>query len=87
MLNIFQKECRDKNEPERREATSIDTKLIYSLFPKKIKVKQRYRAGLVCIDCLSKYAVVVPPVGTTFQLYAGGCPYLRLVVSKECQMI
>ena len=24
------------------------------------KVKQRYRAGLVCIDCLSKYAVVVP---------------------------
>ena len=39
--------------------TIIDTKLIYSLFPKK-KVKQRYRAGLVCIDCLSKYAVVVP---------------------------
>ena len=29
-------------------------------FLKKLKVKQRYRAGLVCIDCLSKYAVVVP---------------------------
>ena len=27
---------------------------------KDLKVKQRYRAGLVCIDCLSKYAVVVP---------------------------
>ena len=27
---------------------------------KKIKVKQRYRARLACIDCLSKYAVVVP---------------------------
>ena len=40
--------------------TTIDTKLIYSLFPKKTKVKQRYRAGLVCIDCLNKYVVVVP---------------------------
>ena len=40
--------------------TIIDTKLTYYLFPKKLKVKQRYRAGLVCIDCLSKYAVVVP---------------------------
>ena len=25
-----------------------------------MKVKQRFRAGLVCIDVLSKYAVVVP---------------------------
>ena len=40
--------------------TIIDTKLIYFLFLKKLKVKQRYRAGLVCIDCLSKYAIVVP---------------------------
>ena len=34
--------------------------ILYSLFLQKLKVKQRYRAGLVCIDCLSKYAIVVP---------------------------
>ena len=33
---------------------------IFFLSKKDLKVKQRYRAGLVCIDCLSKYAVVVP---------------------------
>ena len=33
---------------------------IFFISKKKIKVKQRYRAGLVCIDRLSKYAVVVP---------------------------
>ena len=34
--------------------------ILYSLFLKKLKVKRRYRAGLVCIDCLSKYAIAVP---------------------------
>ena len=29
----------------------------------------------------------IPPAVTIFQLYAGGCPYLRLVVSKECQIL
>ena len=33
---------------------------IFFISKKDLKVKQRYRAGLVCIDCLSKYAVVVP---------------------------
>ena len=33
---------------------------IFFISPPQKKVKQRYRAGLVCIDCLSKYAVVVP---------------------------
>ena len=33
---------------------------IFFISKKKLKVKQRYRAGLVCIDCLRKYAVVVP---------------------------
>lgn len=33
---------------------------IFFISKKDLKVKQRFRAGLVCIDVLSKYAVVVP---------------------------
>ena len=33
---------------------------IFFISKKDLKVKQRYRAGLVCIDVLSKFAVVVP---------------------------
>ena len=33
---------------------------IFFISPKDLKVKQKFRAGLVCIDVLSKYAVVVP---------------------------
>ena len=33
---------------------------IFFISKKDLKVKLRYRAGLVCIDCRSKYAVVVP---------------------------
>ena len=33
---------------------------IFFISKKDLKVKQKFRAGLVCIDVLSKYAVVVP---------------------------
>ena len=47
--------------PSYHRTTITLTKLTYFLFQKKgLRVKQRFRGGLVCIDVLSKYAVVVP---------------------------
>jgi len=36
---------------------TINRYILY--FQKRIKVNQRYRAELVCIDCLNKYVIVV----------------------------
>ena len=43
--------------PRNNHTYQID---IFFISKKDLKVKQRFRGGLVCIDVLSKYAVVVP---------------------------
>ena len=43
--------------PHNNHTCQID---IFFISKKDLKVKQRFRGGLVCIDVLSKYAVVVP---------------------------
>ena len=43
--------------PHNNHTYQID---IFFISKKDLKVKQRFRGGLVCIDVLSKYAVVVP---------------------------
>ena len=43
--------------PRNNHTYKID---IFFISKKDLKVKQRFRGGLVCIDALSKYAVVVP---------------------------
>ena len=43
--------------PHNNHTYQID---IFFISAKDLKVKQKFRAGLVCIDVLSKYAVVVP---------------------------
>ena len=43
--------------PHHNHTYQID---ILSVSKKDLKTKQKYRGGLVCIDVLSKFAVVVP---------------------------
>ena len=43
--------------PHNKHTYQVD---IFFISKKDLKVKQRFRAGLICIDVLSKYAVVVP---------------------------
>ena len=64
MLKIFQKSVEIKMNPRGYNSFVVPhNNHRYQadiFFISKKKVKQRYRAGLVCIDCLSKYVVVVP---------------------------
>ena len=66
MLNILPKNVEIKINPRGYNSCVVPHNNhryqvdIFFISQKKSKVKQRYRAGFVCIDCLSKYAVVVP---------------------------